>query len=52
VKFVAASLHRPFRRPSAAVKENGTYEQQGKAVGCVLPTALLFVAREGLCILT
>jgi hypothetical protein len=30
------------RHPTIAVQENGTYGGQGKAVGCVPPTALLF----------
>jgi hypothetical protein len=33
-----------FDNPTIAVQENGTYGGQGKAVGCVPPTALLFVA--------
>ena len=31
-----------FDIPTIAVQENGTYGGQGKAVGCVPPTALLF----------
>jgi hypothetical protein len=31
-----------FDSPHDAVQENGTYGGKGKAVGCVLPTALLF----------
>jgi len=38
----AASLHRPFDNPHDAVREHGTYGGQGKAVGCLPPTALLF----------
>ena len=34
-----------FGRPTNAVQENGTYGDEGKAVGCVPPTALLFEAR-------
>ena len=34
--------HRPFDNPHNAVQEHGTYGGQGKAVGCVPPTALLF----------
>src|SRR6516164_3322758 len=46
----AASLHRPFDNPHDAVREHGTYGGQGKAVGCVPPTALLFEeAPIGLC---
>jgi len=38
----------PYRldNPTIAVRENGTYGGQGKAVGCVPPTALLFVVPE------
>jgi hypothetical protein len=32
-----------FDNPHDAVLENGTYGGQGKAVGTVLPTALLFL---------
>jgi hypothetical protein len=32
-----------FDNPHDVVRENGTYGGQGKAVGCVPPTALLFV---------
>jgi hypothetical protein len=32
-----------FDIPTITVRENGTYGGQGKAVGCVPPTALLFV---------
>jgi len=37
------SLHRPFDNPHGAVRGDGTYGGQGKAVGCAPPTALLFV---------
>ena len=37
-------LHRPFDNPHDAVREHGTYGGQGKAVGCLPPTALLFGA--------
>jgi hypothetical protein len=51
VKF-AASLHWPVSTPNDAVQENGTTGEEGKAVGCVPPTALLFEQRSsGLCIL-
>jgi hypothetical protein len=36
-------LHRAVRQP---VREHGTYGDEGKAVGCVSPTALLFVVHE------
>jgi len=31
VKFAAASLHRPFRHPTTAVQENGTYGGRGQS---------------------
>src|SRR5215472_5448165 len=34
-----------FDSPTIAAQESGTYGGQGKAVGCVPPTALLFVPR-------
>jgi hypothetical protein len=33
-----------FDSPHDAVQENGTYGRHGKAVGCVSPTALLFLS--------
>jgi hypothetical protein len=35
-----------FDSPHDAVQENATYGGQGKAVGCVSPTALLFAAES------
>jgi hypothetical protein len=38
-----------FDSPHDAVQENGTYGGQGKAVGCVPPTALLFLSGRRNC---
>jgi len=40
VKFRLASLP-GLDNPTTAVQENGTHGDEGKAVGCVPPTALL-----------